>query len=82
MLGALQAEELTGMLEGKSLELPWNKLFSGSPVMIKEGEKLPGVELAGGMTFTLLSPTAKQLVDLMPEWKKTCSFPNDELIQS
>lgn len=73
MLGALQAEELTGMLEDKSLKLPWNKLFSGSPVMIKEEKKLPCVELAGGMTLTLLSPTAKQLVDLIPEWAKICA---------
>lgn len=72
MLGALQAEELTSMLADKSLKLPWNKLFSGSPVMIKKDEMLPCVDLAGGMTLTLLSPTTEQLVNLIPEWKKTC----------
>jgi beta-lactamase superfamily II metal-dependent hydrolase len=71
-LGALQAEELTALLEDPEMELPWNKHFSSSAVVVKDTGELPRIELNGGMTLTVLSPTPKQLTDLIPEWEETC----------
>lgn len=70
-LGALQGEDLTALLE--DMHLPWNTHFAGSPVMVRDTGELPRKELEGGMTLTLLSPTPKQLVDLISEWETTCS---------
>lgn len=70
-LGALQGEELTALLE--DMKLPWNVQFNKSPVMIEDTGKLPQKVLEGGMTLTLLSPTSKQLINLIPEWEETCT---------
>jgi beta-lactamase superfamily II metal-dependent hydrolase len=71
-LGALQAEQLTGLLEDPAMELPWNEHFSHGPVMVKDSGDLPRIVLNGEMALTLLSPTPTQLVALIPEWEKTC----------
>ena len=71
-LGALQAEQLTGLLEDPARELPWNEHFSHGPVMVKDTGDLPRTVLNGDMALTLLSPTPKQLAALIPEWEKTC----------
>lgn len=70
MLGPLQGEDLTALLE--DLKLPWNKAFVGAPALIAATGKLPCKVLEGGMNITLLSPTAKHLAALIPEWKTAC----------
>lgn len=68
--GALQGEDLTAHIEG--MALPWNASFAGAAVVVPDQGALPGVELAGGMRLTVLSPTPAQLARLLPEWEKAC----------
>ncbi len=70
-LGALQGEDLTALLQ--DMQLPWNKHFAGSAVMVKKTGPLPRKVLEGGMAVTLLSPTPKQLAELIPEWETSCA---------
>jgi hypothetical protein len=67
-MGAVQAERFTdGLLRhGWS----WNAAFDGNSVVIPQGEQLPVVQLAGGMTLTLLSPDWPKLRKLKPVWEK------------
>lgn len=68
--GALQGEDLTALIQ--SQHLSWNGVFGGSAIVVPDNGALPGVTLAGGMKLTLLSPTPKQLSNLLPEWEKSC----------
>ena len=73
-LGALQGEDLTALLD--DMKLPWNKWFrentAGSAVVVNNTGNLPQPVLDGKIKLTLLSPTPKQLLNLMPKWERTC----------
>ncbi len=66
-LGSKQGETFSQALV--NLQWPWNKKFSGRPVVIPEDGTLPVFELKGGMKLTLLSPTWQALKALRPTWK-------------
>ncbi len=66
LLGAKHGEQLSEIL--KTAELPWNAAFAGGPVVIPQSGKLPKIRLPGGMTLTLLSPTAEALAKLADVW--------------
>jgi beta-lactamase superfamily II metal-dependent hydrolase len=68
--GAAQGEKLSKALV--DLKLPWNKAFGGGSVVLNKGGGLRKVDLAGGLTLTLLSPTRQKLEDLRPVWEKEC----------
>jgi hypothetical protein len=73
VLGAKLGERLSARLEQRGYQ--WNAAFGGGPAMIADppdGEEpvLPRHTLAGGMTLTLLSPTAERLRRLLPVWEK------------
>jgi Metallo-beta-lactamase superfamily len=68
ILGAKLGERVSARL--KQAGFPWNALFDGQPVAIPDGaDTLPTRSLEGGMTLTLLSPTAERLRRLMPVWE-------------
>lgn len=69
--GAVQGERLSKVLV--DLGLPWNKAFNGGPVVLKQGEGPRRIELADGLTLTLLSPTTEKLKALRPVWEKECA---------
>jgi beta-lactamase superfamily II metal-dependent hydrolase len=74
-LGAPQGEELTWQLE--NMDTPcWNKWFrkntTGSAVVVNNTGNLPQPVLDGNLKLTLLSPTPKQLLKLIPVWEKAC----------
>lgn len=67
-LGPVEGERLTTLLVDKGL--PWNERFGGRAVVIPPGaDALPRIELDGGLSLTLLSPTPTQLERLRPVWK-------------
>ncbi|MDY7229318.1 ComEC/Rec2 family competence protein [Hyalangium rubrum] len=63
-----QQGDLLGNLLSQRPDLPWNKAFGGDTVVIPDTGALPSVELAGGMTLTLLSPRWKELENLEKSW--------------
>ena len=67
-LGPVQGEYVSALI--KQHGLPWNKAFGQGSVAVHEGADLPSITLAGGMKLTLLSPDAKKLAKLAPEWAK------------
>lgn len=71
VLGGVDAERMTAPL----LQHPdrWNAAFGGKAVVVPDGGQPPVVQLAGGMTLTLLSPTRKALTALIPEWAAACA---------
>lgn len=69
VLGMGDAEALTASLEQHPDR--WNRAFGGAAVVVPDAPApLPVVELAGGMTVTLLAPTPKGLAALEPEWTR------------
>lgn len=68
--GALQGEKLTTALLLRKER--WNASFNGGPVKIPDEGELPQIELAGGLTLTLLSPDTEKLAKLLPQWEKEC----------
>jgi hypothetical protein len=67
--GAVQGEKLTETLIAR--KLPWNAAFQKKAVCVTPQE-LPRVDLAGGMTLTLLSPDREKLTALIPVWEREC----------
>jgi len=67
-LGPVQGEFLTALISKR--KEPWNRAFSGGPVVVSEGGSLPQAILTGGMKITLLSPTQNELAKLRPAWNK------------
>ncbi|MEA2901083.1 MAG: hypothetical protein QOH36_970 [Actinomycetota bacterium] len=78
MLGPIHGERLTALIV-KS-DLPWNEGWPwpdgvpdgvpagiGGPVVV--GDELPVIDLPGGATATVLSPTPTKLVKLLPVWE-------------
>ncbi len=79
MLGPIHGEKLTALIVKSGL--PWNEGWPwpdgrpegvpagvGGPVVV--GDELPVIDLPGGATATLLSPTPQKLVDLLPVWEE------------
>jgi hypothetical protein len=68
-LGERDAEAMTQSL----LEHPqrWNSSFDGGPVSVSNDHTPVEKHLAGGLTLTLLSPTADALRRLLPDWDKS-----------
>jgi beta-lactamase superfamily II metal-dependent hydrolase len=67
-LGPVEGEILSRELDTSGWD--WNAAFDGKAVVVKPTGKLPRHKLPGGMTLTLLSPTAERLQALRDEWKK------------
>lgn len=69
-LGGVEGEILGVLIA--DLGLPWNSAFDGGPLVVDDDPRteLPRVELAGGLSLTLLSPYAKQLDKLRGAWDK------------
>jgi len=67
-LGPVQGEKLTDLLVKPKIS--WNAAFGKAAVVLPVGDKLPRVELEGGLVLTLLSPTPAKLADLKPTWEK------------
>lgn len=65
-LGGLHGEFLSALIEARKLN--WNNAFDGGPVMVRDEGELPVRKLPGQMNLTILSPTRKNLIDLIPEW--------------
>lgn len=66
-LGGVDAERLTAVLEQHPDH--WNAAFDGNAVMIPDAGELPVLQLAGGMTITVLAPDAAALRKLAPKWE-------------
>jgi beta-lactamase superfamily II metal-dependent hydrolase len=67
-LGAIDGEILGEQLD--TLGWTWNKGFGNGLVMVGDGDDLPVIELAGGMTLTLLSPGPVETDALKTAWLK------------
>jgi hypothetical protein len=68
-LGAKQGEFLGALLH--HLDLPWNEHFQGGAVVMPpEPHPLPRIELADGLTLTLVSPSIESLIKLRKKWNK------------
>ena len=68
LLGAQQADELSGLLA--TGRLPWNQhpRWQGDAVMVLEIGDLPVITLEGGLRLTLLGPTLARLYQLCSAW--------------
>ena len=68
-MGPVEGELLTKTIVDRGL--PWNKAFDGGPIVVGEDEEeLPRVELAGGLSLTVLTPTRSRLLDLKEVWRE------------
>jgi beta-lactamase superfamily II metal-dependent hydrolase len=67
-LGPVQGERLSELIERH--RLPWNRAFDGLGAAVPDRGLLPTIQLADGMTLTLLSPTMQRLAALRPVWEK------------
>jgi beta-lactamase superfamily II metal-dependent hydrolase len=70
-LGVKQGEMLTEKIAQRGY--PHHQMSGGKAIAIPSdpGTKLPVYKLEGGMTLTILGPTAKDLGRLKAEWKRT-----------
>lgn len=68
LLGAAEADRLSGLLRARSL--PWNQAFDGAAAMIPKAGKLPEWDMPEGLKLTLLGPTLKRLRSLSNDWQK------------
>jgi len=62
-MGPVQGESFTTWLRG-----PWNEAFGRGPV--QRADPLRTVELAGGLSLTILGPTADRLRRLRAKWEE------------
>lgn len=62
--GPAEGERLSTWLGGQR----WNAAFDGGPVWRRPGESPRRVELAGGLTLTVLGPTPQRLEELQDTW--------------
>jgi hypothetical protein len=67
LLGAKQGEFLSALLVRRAPDA-WKA--DAPPWYVPSQGKLPELQLPGGMTFTLLSPSAAKLKAMAAEWKK------------
>lgn len=68
LLGPQQGDELSTLMETRSL--PWNShpAWSGAAIRLPDDGVLPAVTLDGGLKLTLLGPTLKRLYKLCAAW--------------
>lgn len=67
-LGPVEGELLTDTILRR--ELPWNAAFDGGSVVAPDDGPLPRAELAGGLSLTVLAPSATRLAELRPVWQR------------
>jgi hypothetical protein len=67
-LGPVEGELLTDTLIARGI--PWNDAFDGHAVGVNPDGQLPCRKLEDDLALTVLSPTAGQLADLKPVWRK------------
>jgi beta-lactamase superfamily II metal-dependent hydrolase len=65
-LGPITGERLTNTIISHSI--PWNTAFDGHAVAVRDDRPPPVRHLPGGLSLTVLSPTALQLSNLKPVW--------------
>ena len=70
LLGGRQGEFFSALLAQRLGDDRWNAAFDGAPVVVREDAPLPCVELPGGLSLTLLSPTPQKLDRMRKAWKK------------
>lgn len=67
-LGAKQMEKITqGIIDSN---WPWNSEFESGIVSTDSDEAEQPIDVDGGLTLTLLSPTDQMLADLLPVWDR------------
>ena len=69
-LGGPQGEKLTARLVDDGYS--WNARLGHGPVAVPGDGALPRIDLDGGLTLTLLSPTPVELARLAPKWRREC----------
>ncbi len=70
LLGGRQGEFFSALLAQRLDADRWNRAFDGGPVVVLDDAPLPRVELPGGLSLTLLSPTPQKLDRMRKAWKK------------
>lgn len=70
VLGGNQGEFFSALLTRRLKAGQWNGRFKGGAVVVPETGPLPLVDLGGGMTLTLLSPSAVKLAAMRKAWAK------------
>ena len=73
-LGELQGEMLSALLARR--ELPWNELFGGRAIAVRDGASLPVHDLPGGLRLTVLGPDVATLATLRDAWIAACEEAN------
>lgn len=68
-LGGKQGEYLSALLASRLGPMRWNRAFKGAAVVVPDEGPLPVMKLAGGLTLTLLSPSATKLEKMRKAWK-------------
>ncbi len=69
-LGPAQGEGLSTAIEAAQLE--WNQAFREGSVVVPDDGPLPVIQLEGGATITLLSPSWEKLEQLRSKWEAAC----------
>lgn len=71
VLAGKHGEQLTDLLLRNGVG--WNaRGFAAGAVVVPEEGPLPRIELDGGLSLTLLSPTVPLLADLRKDWEHSC----------
>ncbi len=70
LLGGRQGEFFSALLTQRLDAGQWNRAFAGGPVVVRDGAPLPRVELADGLSLTLLSPSGGTLDRMRNAWRK------------
>jgi len=70
LLGGRQGEFFSALLARRLDADQWNGAFGGGPVVVRDNAPLPRVELPGGLSLTLLSPTPPALDRMRNAWRK------------
>lgn len=70
VLGGLQGEYFSAIVDHRLGERKWNTSTGGKALVVEDEGALPYFKLPGGMKLTLLSPTRGKLHTLKKDWKK------------
>ncbi|HEY1327401.1 MAG TPA: hypothetical protein VGI14_10715 [Casimicrobiaceae bacterium] len=68
-LGGKQGEFLSALIQRRA-QAQWNQAFGGRAIVIPAQGELPRIDLADGMSLTLLSPDAGKLECMARAWEK------------
>jgi hypothetical protein len=68
-LGGKQGEFLSALIDRRA-HAQWNQAFRGAAVMVPGQGDLPRIDLADGMSLTLLSPDADKLERMARAWER------------